>query len=287
MVRISDIIRGGGREQPEEKPRPAKEKKIEPEVSESKVSVELYSKIIALAKEAIERIEKKGEELEGSDVKQVVEEMVGQLILKDVTLLKLAVQPSGIGFPYNHMVNVSILAVKIGMGLAYSKVKLVELGMAALFHFHDEKYISKIRILNKFTRERKKEDVEKFKEIIKVTDIYETLTHPRSYRREIDPYEVMKTTVEASKMFLDYEVVKILLEEISLYPLGCKVRLSTDEIGKVVGHNEHFPLRPKVEVALDLEGVNLKQPKLINLIKYPQIYIKAVVTEGKEQQQKS
>lgn len=277
MVRMSDIIRGRRGEEPEER-----EGQMRPEGSERKVSSELYSRIIVLAEETVEKIDKRGEEVEGSEIEQVTEEMVEQLILKDITLLKLAVQSSAVDYPYSHMANVSILAVKIGLGFSFGKIKLVELGIAALFH--DEKYLSRIKILNKFAQEKSKEDAVRFNEIIKVADIYETLTHSRSYRKEIDLYEVMKTIVEASRSFLDYEVVRILMRDISVYPLGCKVRLSSNEIGKVVGLNEHFPLRPKVEIEFDLEGVKLKQPKLIDLVKSPQIHIKGIVREEKDRE---
>src|SRR5581483_108792 len=66
--------------------------------------------------------------------KRIVQSMVDLILQEDSTLLGLTNLRSHDEYTYNHSVNVCILALAIGQRLGYSKNRLSELGMAALFH---------------------------------------------------------------------------------------------------------------------------------------------------------
>src|SRR6185503_3998202 len=66
------------------------------------------------------------------------------------------------------------------------------------------------------------------------------------------------------------EIVKALVEQLSAYPLGTLVRLTTGEIGSVVGTNVEFPLRPIVAVESDggreKREIDLSSSPLVSII---------------------
>ena len=82
--------------------------------------------------------------------KRVVQSMVDLILQEDSTLLGLTNLRSHDEYTYNHSVNVCILALAIGQRLGYTKKRLSELGMAALFHDLG-KYGIPLEVLNKPT----------------------------------------------------------------------------------------------------------------------------------------
>jgi len=62
------------------------------------------------------------------------------------------------------------------------------------------------------------------------------------------PHEAMKELMVAERLTFPREIIKALVEQLSVYPLGTTVRLTTGETGLVVGSNPRYPLRPIVKV---------------------------------------
>jgi len=67
--------------------------------------------------------------------------------------------------------------------------------------------------------------------------------------------------------------MKALVEQLSAYPLGTLVRLTTGEIGSVVGINVQFPLRPIVAVDTDAAYGNGPEKREIDLSSSPLVSI--------------
>lgn len=85
-----------------------------------------------------------------------------------------------------------------------------------------------------------------FAQIIGVVDIFDALVSPRGYRRRFFPHEAVRELIVAERTAFPREVVKALVEQLSAYPLGTSVRLTTGEVGSVVRINTRYPLRPVV-----------------------------------------
>jgi len=109
-------------------------------------------------------------------------------------------------------------------------------------------------------------------QVIGLVDVYEAMLHARPYRKKLTPSEAMNTILENKKAF-GYPVVKILIEKIGIFPVGSLVRLNTREIAQVVRDNMQSPLRPVVSVVCSSEGKQLKDPKQVDLMGNPLIYI--------------
>ncbi|HQP92127.1 MAG TPA: HD-GYP domain-containing protein, partial [Candidatus Omnitrophota bacterium] len=73
--------------------------------------------------------------------------------------------------------------------------------------------------------------------------------------------------------------LKILVNHIGIYPIGSWVELNTDEKGKVIAASDEFPLRPVIKLFFDNLGNRLVEPKVINLSKQANIFIKRPVCD--------
>ena len=111
--------------------------------------------------------------------KRVVQSMVDLIMQEDSTLLGLTNLRSHDEYTYNHSVNVCILALAMGQRLGYTKQRLSELGMAALFHDLG-KYNIPLEVLNKpsdFTEEEwavmRQHPIFSVKELVRLKGIHD------------------------------------------------------------------------------------------------------------------
>ena len=122
-------------------------------------------------------------------------------------------------------------------------------------------------------------------QVVAITDVYEALTHSRSYRDKLLPYEALKEILKTKELFHP-KVLKTFIQYITVYPIGCWVQLSTGEIGQVVAVSADLPLRPTLKILYDNQMRALKPEKLLNLTQHSTLYIKRVLDEKELQQKK-
>jgi hypothetical protein len=84
--------------------------------------------------------------------------------------------------------------------------------------------------------------------IVGVVDVFDALVSERPYRRRLLPHEAVKELLVAERRTFPREVLKALVEQFSVYPLGTTVRLTTGEVGTVSKVNSCYPLRPIVRM---------------------------------------
>jgi hypothetical protein len=84
--------------------------------------------------------------------------------------------------------------------------------------------------------------------IVGVVDVFDALVSERPYRRRLLPHEAVKELLVAERRAFPREILKALVEQFSVYPLGTTVRLTTGEIGTVAKVNSSYPLRPVVRL---------------------------------------
>lgn len=75
----------------------------------------------------------------------------------------------------------------------------------------------------------------------------------------------------------DANIVDTFLEFTAVYPVGSKVLLSNNCIGKVVSQNKEFPDRPVIQVVRDEQGELVSKVFLIDLIKANNVFIEKVL----------
>ena len=121
--------------------------------------------------------------------------------------------------------------------------------------------------------------INEYAKILAVCDVYDALIHPRRHRKRMSPSRAIRTLIEQVEEQFDRQVVKVLVDELSLYPPGSVVRLSTNEVGVVEQVRSEAPLRPVIRLSHDASGTPIPIPRRIDLIEHPFIHVKEVVEE--------
>ncbi len=220
--------------------------------------------------------------------------LVASLKRSDELIVMALSSPSGSPLLTN-LVNVAVVATKVGMGLGYYGRELERLALAGLVHdiglfavpqslvtkagrlTADERTLieqhpelgyeaikrsgSEYTWLAELIRQAhertnglgypnrlKGRQISEMALIIGVSDVFDALISERPYRPRLFPHEAIKELLVAERATFPREMTKALVEQLSVYPLGTTVRLTTGETGTVVGVNVQYPLRPIVEV---------------------------------------
>ena len=266
---------------------------------------------VALAVQRQEQLD-----LEGLSVLAV--EISDALKRSDQLLVQAMSGPAGSPLITN-LVNVGILATKVGSRLGYHGNELEQLTFAGLLHDiglfavpqslitksgrltqdertlieqhpelgyqtirkAGEKYDWLAQVVRQaherwngqgYPNKLKGRQICEFAQIIGVVDIFDALVSPRGYRRRFFPHEAVRELMVAERMSFPREVIKALVEQLSAYPLGTSVRLTTGEVGSVMRVNTRYPLRPVVWIEGDAvygqEGrqLDLSRTPLVSII---------------------
>ena len=123
------------------------------------------------------------------------------------------------------------------------------------------------------------QDIDERAKIIGVADIYEAFSHPRTFRKTFVAHEALQKVIGLKDEFFDARIIRALLQEISMFPLGSYVRLNTGEIAKVTATDAGNLLRPTVLVLYDPTGRRHAKPAVIDLQQTPMLYISEPVYE--------
>ena len=103
-----------------------------------------------------------------------------------------------------------------------------------------------------------------FAKIIHICDVYEAMLSKRSYKKRLNPSDVIEYMMGNAGTMFNKELLEVFVKNLIPYPEGMLVMLSTEESAVIKKNNRDFPTRPLV---ITLSG------KVINLIKHPEITI--------------
>ena len=112
-------------------------------------------------------------------------------------------------------------------------------------------------------------DIDLLAQIIGTADVYEAMTHPRTWREALNPPEVIKLFLEQkSGPVFNLKILKALIHTLSIYPPASLVALSGGEIARVLKPRKGSLTRPLVEILLDA-GFAPVQTALLDLYEHP------------------
>lgn len=111
----------------------------------------------------------------------------------------------------------------------------------------------------------KGEEICECAKIIGICDSYEAMTHDRPHRKASAQYISVLELAETKNLFFSSYIVKIFIDEFTLYPIGSYVSLNNKAIGVVVGTNRSNPFKPTVRIVSDGQGNRILDERLINL----------------------
>ncbi len=116
--------------------------------------------------------------------------------------------------------------------------------------------------LSGYPRLKNRLDLELFSRIIAIADQYDAMTSSRVYSRiPIPPDKTLSIMNDRSGTQLDPYLLKMFVNMIGIYPLGCLIMLDTKELGLVFDSNTNpnFSDRPRIFILINSEGKKIKQ----------------------------
>lgn len=233
-------------------------------------------------------------------------------------LLALSRKPYKEGGLYRHVVHVALHSLALGQTLKFKPEKLSTLCLAGLLFDigmmkikgHEMSQIKEhpkigASMLEKYPElppeviraalqhhERndgsgypnglKEKEIEPMARIVGLADTFCNLSHVAPQQRSLSLHETMQELLHGKKLF-DEKYLRALLENVTFYPKGTWLKLSTGEIGMVVRENLGAPLGPVVKIYCDADGERLEEERFVDLKTTP-ITIKEVLPEEKLKQ---
>lgn len=134
-----------------------------------------------------------------------------------------------------------------------------------------------------YPRGLKGAEIHEYAQIIGLADTFEALLHVRPHRKRFLPHEAVRELVVKEKALFSTRILKCLIQQFSVFPLGTKVQLNTGEIGEVVELHPQYPLRPVIKVYMDPGRVALQEPRLQDLSKTSLVHITEVVPDDQQE----
>ena len=134
-----------------------------------------------------------------------------------------------------------------------------------------------------YPRGLKGAEIHEYAQIIGLADTFEALLHTRPHRKRFLPHDAVRELVVKEKASFSTRILKCLIQQFSVFPLGTRVQLNTGEIGEVLELNPQYPLRPIVKVYMGPGRVALREPRLQDLSKTSLVHITEVVQDDQQE----
>jgi len=109
--------------------------------------------------------------------------------------------------------------------------------------------------------------------IIGLIDTYIAMTEEKPYREKYLQSHAVNFIIKETKKLFPPQILKVFLNQISLFPVNSYVRLNNQSIGRVVSTDENQPLRPSIEILYDGLSNKAAEREVIRLPDNPLLYI--------------
>ncbi len=108
--------------------------------------------------------------------------------------------------------------------------------------------------------------------IVSLLSVFEALITYRPYRKRLLPRDAISVLIKQHKEEFDQELLKYLIESISMYPVGSYVQLNSGDVGQIIVVHHRLPLRPKVRLTMDRHGNGIV-PRIVDLRTQPNLRV--------------
>ena len=122
--------------------------------------------------------------------------------------------------------------------------------------------------------------ISEYGKIIGLADVYEALTHHRPQRKRLLLHKAVQEIVQTQKIQFHQRLLKVMIEELSVFSLNSLVRLNSNAIGRVTETTPGQPLRPIVQLIFDADGNAITEDRSISLREFPLLHIVDEVDES-------
>ncbi|MDE3218099.1 MAG: HD domain-containing protein [Nitrospirota bacterium] len=116
--------------------------------------------------------------------------------------------------------------------------------------------------------------------VIGLADVCDALMSSRPYRSGVSPHRAIRALLVNGKTVFPHHLLKALVDQLSIYPLGTTVRLNTGETGVVSQLNRQYPLRPILQVSQRVLSGHASVSKTVDMRAETSVHIVEVVPIG-------
>lgn len=116
-------------------------------------------------------------------------------------------------------------------------------------------------------------------QIIGLADVLDAMISPRPYHARVAPHQALRSLLVQYKQVFQPRLIKTLVDQLSLYPIGTSVRMNDGHIGIVSKVNSRYPLRPVLLVQCNREGQTIGETAVVDLCRETSIHIVEVLPE--------
>lgn len=116
-------------------------------------------------------------------------------------------------------------------------------------------------------------------QIIGLADVLDAMISPRPYHERVAPHQALRSLLVQYKQAFQPLLIKTLVDQLSLYPIGTSVRLNDGHIGVVSKVNSRYPLRPVLLVHRNREGQTIGEATAVDLCRETSMHIVEVLPE--------
>jgi hypothetical protein len=124
---------------------------------------------------------------------------------------------------------------------------------------------------------KSKDEIPQHVKLAHIIDDYIALVSQRPYRKALTPHAAIKTMMRESGRSYNRDVFKGFIKRTGLYPQGCAVILSSNEVGVVVGHEKGGPSSPVVDIYFSKHLQFSATPRRVDLGRDKLRYIQRVM----------
>jgi hypothetical protein len=123
-------------------------------------------------------------------------------------------------------------------------------------------------------------DIDADAKILGLADVYAGLTGPAAGDARLTPHEAIRELARTKRGAFPPALIKALLTEMSFFPPGTLVSLSTGEIARVAHVNRTQPLRPRLDLVRDARGHRVPGSRQIDLADTPFVFVTGPLPTG-------
>lgn len=115
--------------------------------------------------------------------------------------------------------------------------------------------------------------IHEFAQITALADVYSSMTATTPYRKALSVYDTLAIIEKAGAAYFNPELVKVLVSNVAIYPLGAIVRLNNQSVGIVHDFADELRTKPIINITADGDGTRVNQMITIDMENNPALYI--------------
>lgn len=127
-----------------------------------------------------------------------------------------------------------------------------------------------------YPRGAKESGIHEFAQITALADVYSSMTANTPYRKALSVYDTLAIIEKTGAAYFNPELIRVLVSNVAIYPLGAVVRLNNQAIGIVNDYADELRTKPIINITKDEAGNRVNTTLTIDMAANPAVYIAEV-----------